>query len=95
MKIPPIYPDTPNVRDAMARTYNNIAAMDQVGRYGKIKELEDAGVLDQHRRHLLVSDHGVGLPRGKRSCYDTGLRVPLIVRYPDGKDAGTRSFSAW
>lgn len=87
--IPPIYSDTENVRDAMARTYNNIAAMDKwVGQ--KIKELEDAGELD-NTVIIYWSDHGVGLPRGKRSCYDTGLRVPVIVRYPDGKDAGTRS----
>jgi len=88
LTIPPIYPDTPNVRDAMARTYNNIAAMDKwVGQ--KMKELEDAGVLD-NTVVIYWSDHGVGLPRGKRSCYNTGLRVPVIVRYPDGKDAGTR-----
>jgi N-sulfoglucosamine sulfohydrolase len=39
---------------------------------------------------MFFSDHGVGLPRGKRSCFDTGLRVPLVVRYPDGKNAGSR-----
>ncbi|MFK7788574.1 MAG: sulfatase [Phycisphaeraceae bacterium] len=88
VSIPPIYPDTPAVRDAMSKTYNNIAAMDKwVGQ--KIKELEDAGQLD-NTVVIFWSDHGVGLPRGKRSCFDTGLRVPLIVRYPDGKDAGTR-----
>jgi len=91
--IPPMYPDTPAVRQAMADTYNNIARMDQwVGRM--MKELEDAGELD-NTVVIFFSDHGVGLPRGKRSCFDTGLRVPLIVRYPDGhpqaKHAGTRS----
>lgn len=87
--VPPIYPDTSAVRDAMSRTYNNIARMDRwVGE--KIKELEDADLLDS-TVIVFYSDHGVGLPRGKRSCFDTGLRVPLIVRYPDGKDAGTRN----
>ena len=86
--LPPFYPDTANVRDAVARTYNNIAEMDKwVGE--KMEELEDAGQLD-NTVVIFWSDHGVGLPRGKRSCFDTGLRVPLIVRYPDGKDAGTR-----
>lgn len=84
--VPPIYPDTPAVRDALARTYNNIAAMDKwVGE--RLNELEEAGLLD-NTVVIFFSDHGVGLPRGKRSCYDTGTRVPLIVRYPDGKDAG-------
>lgn len=86
--LPPFYPDTPNVRDAVARTYNNIAEMDRwVGE--RIQELEDAKLLDS-TIIMFFSDHGVGLPRGKRSCFDTGLRVPLIVRYPDGKNAGSR-----
>ncbi len=86
--LPPFYPDTPHVRDAVARTYNNIAAMDRwVG--DRIQELNDADLLDT-TIVMFFSDHGVGLPRGKRSCFDTGLRVPLIVRYPDGNAAGSR-----
>ncbi len=86
VSVPPIYPDTANVRAAMARTYDNIAAMDRwVGK--KLKELEKSGLLDS-TIVMFYSDHGVGLPRGKRSCYDTGTRVPLIVRYPDQARAG-------
>lgn len=84
--VPPIYPDTPNVRAAMKRTYDNIAAMDRwVGK--KLAELERAGLLDS-TIVMFYSDHGVGLPRGKRSCYDTGTRVPLMVRFPDGARGG-------
>jgi len=87
--VPPIYPDTPAVRDAMARTYNNIARMDQwVGKM--MKELEEAGELD-NTVVIFWSDHGVGLPRGKRSCYDTGLRVPVIVRHPERGQLGKRA----
>lgn len=86
--LPPFYPDTPHVRDAVARTYNNIAAMDRwVGE--RMQELEAAHLLD-NTIVMFFSDHGVGLPRGKRSCFDTGLRVPLMVRFPDGNQAGTR-----
>jgi N-sulfoglucosamine sulfohydrolase len=85
--IPPFYPDTPDVRDALARTYNNIAAMDAwVGQ--RLAELEDADLLD-NTIVFFFSDHGVGLPRGKRDLYDTGVRVPLLVRFPDGHGAGT------
>ena len=87
--LPPFYPDTAHVRDAVARTYNNISEMDGwVGK--KLKELEQAG-LTESTVVIFFSDHGVGLPRGKRSCFDTGTRVPLIVRYPNGQDAGTRN----
>ena len=85
--VPPIYPDTANVRQAMARTYDNIAAMDQwVGE--QLAELEQAGLLES-TIVMFYSDHGVGLPRGKRSCYDTGLKVPLLVRFPGKRLAGT------
>lgn len=85
--LPPFYPDTDNVRDAVARTYNNIAAMDRwVGK--QLDALEEAGLLG-NTIVVFFSDHGVGLPRGKRSCYDTGTRVPLLIRFPDGHAAGT------
>jgi N-sulfoglucosamine sulfohydrolase len=85
--VPPIYPDTPTVRAALARTYDNIAAMDAwVGE--RLAELEEAG-LASSTVVFFFSDHGVGLPRGKRSPYDLGTRVPLLVRFPDGQGAGT------
>ena len=80
--IPPIYPDTPAVRDAMARTYNNIAAMDRwVGE--RLRELEESGEAER-TVVFFFSDHGVGLPRGKRSVYGTGTRIPLLIRLPPG-----------
>ncbi len=86
LAIPPLYPDTLAVRDALARTYDNIARMDGwVGK--KLAELEEAGLADS-TVVFFYSDHGVGLPRGKRSPYDLGTRVPLLVRYPDGRRAG-------
>jgi len=85
--IPPLYPDTPAVRDALVRTYNNIAAMDEwVGK--QLAELESAGLTDS-TVVFFYSDHGVGLPRGKRSPYDLGVRVPLLVRFPDGRGASS------
>ncbi|MGB7158324.1 MAG: sulfatase [Tepidisphaeraceae bacterium] len=87
VKVPPYYPDTPAVRQTLAQTYNNIVAMDRwVGE--RLAELEKDGLLDS-TVVMFFSDHGVGLPRGKRNVYDSGLRVPLIVRLPDGKGAGT------
>ena len=78
--IPPYLPDTPTTRADIARTYDNIAAMDaQVGRI--LDELEADGLLET-TVIMFFSDHGVGLPRGKRCVYDSGTRVPLIIRWP-------------
>lgn len=84
--VPPLYPDTPAVREALSRTYNNIARMDAwVGE--KLAELDEAGLADK-TWVFFFSDHGVGLPRGKRSPYDLGTHVPLLVRAPDRARAG-------
>ncbi len=87
VKIPPIYPDTKIVRNDIARNYSNIVRMDEM--VGKLlKELEEDGLLDK-TIIFFYSDHGSGLPFYKRELYDRGLRVPLIVRYPDKAMAGT------
>ena len=38
---------------------------------------------------FLWSDHGEGLPRGKRWPYDAGIRIPLIVRWNGEVSAGS------
>ncbi|UCF35879.1 MAG: sulfatase-like hydrolase/transferase [Acidobacteriota bacterium] len=79
--LPPYYPDTPVVREDWGRYYDVISAMDRwVGE--RVQELEEAGLAD---RTIVIfwSDHGVGLPRAKRWLYDSGIRVPLVVRIPE------------
>ncbi len=80
LQVPPYYPDTPAVRDELARIYDNIADMDgQVGEL--LKQLQDDGLADS-TIVFFWSDHGDGVPRAKRSLYDSGLRVPLMIRWP-------------
>jgi len=79
LTIPPFHPDTPEVRRDWARYHELITAMDYwVG--DMLAELEAAGLADD-TIVFFYSDHGVGLPRGKRWLYDTGMRVPLLVRF--------------
>ena len=79
--LPPYYPDTEDVRTLWARYYNIITAMDrQVGEI--LKQLDDDD-LAEHTIVIFYSDHGAGLPRHKRWLFDSGLKVPLIVRVPD------------
>ena len=78
--VPPYYPDTPLVREELARMYDNIADLD--GQVAEIlKQLEDDGLAD-NTIVFYWSDHGDGVPRAKRSLYDSGLRVPLMIRWP-------------
>lgn len=85
--VPPYYPDTPIVRADIARQYDNVQVMDAwVGE--RMEELRRAGVLE-NTIIIWTTDHGDGLPRSKRSLYDSGLHVPAIIRFPDGRGAGT------
>lgn len=85
--VPPYLPDTAEVRRDIATHYDNIASADDV--LGELyTRLQSEGLLENSI--LIVStDHGDGLPRMKRSLYDSGLRVPMVVRYPDVWGAGT------
>jgi uncharacterized sulfatase len=77
--IPPFHPDTPEVRRDWARHFDTITAMDKwVGNF--LADLEADGLTDD-TIVFFFSDHGVGLPRGKRWLYDTGMQVPLLVRF--------------
>lgn len=79
--VPPYYPDTPVVRETLARHYDNIAEMDR--RVGEIlSQLEEDGLAEE-TLVFFWTDHGDGLPRAKRWLYDAGLHVPLIVRTPE------------
>lgn len=81
MQIPPLYPDTVAVRQDFARLYDLIHVMDR--RVGEIlRELSDSGLAEQ-TVVMFWSDHGDSFPRAKRWIYDTGTRVPLLIRIPE------------
>ncbi len=86
--VPPYLPDNVIGQRDVRRMYSNILEMDhQVGQM--IKELEDAGLMDST---IIVwyTDHGGPLPRQKRLLHDSGLKVPMIIRFPGKIGAGTR-----
>lgn len=85
--VPPYYPDHPDIRADIAQHYNNIFVMDQM--VGKLlRQLEEDGLAD-NTIVIWTTDHGDGLPRGKREIYDSGIKVPLMVHWPTSlKPAG-------
>jgi N-sulfoglucosamine sulfohydrolase len=81
VQVPPYYPDTRPVREELARHYDNIAEMDRA--VGEIlRQLQEDG-LAENTIVFFWSDHGDGLPRAKRSLYDSGMHSILMVRWPD------------
>jgi len=80
--VPAYLPDTPEVRRDIARNLDMLASQDhQVGQC--LAALEQSGMAD-HTVVIYTSDHGRGLPREKRWCYDAGVHLPLVIRMPPG-----------
>lgn len=85
--LPPYYPDTPVARANWARYYDAWTEVD-----GQIADLLvelDRDGLAANTVVFFASDHGRGFPRAKRWAYDSGIRVPLIVRWPGHLTAGS------
>ncbi len=81
MSIPPYHPRTPEMEHDWAQYYDYIERMDAwVGE--QLKELEENGLLE-NTIVFYYADHGGILGRSKRYIYESGTRIPLIVRIPD------------
>lgn len=78
--VPPYLPDHPEIRKEIARYYEEISRFDaHVGRI--LEALERQGELDR-TCVVYLSDNGMPFPRAKTTLYDSGIRTPLLVRYP-------------
>jgi N-sulfoglucosamine sulfohydrolase len=80
--IPPYYPDHPVTRRDWAQYLDAASELDR--KVGLIlRQLETDG-LAANTVVVFFGDNGQAHVRGKQFCYDSGLRVPLIIRWPRG-----------
>jgi len=89
VNVPPYYPDTEIVRRNLAKSYDNTAKLDSMVA-SMLAELEREGEAD-NTIVFFWGDHGDGLPRAKRWLYDSGLNIPLIIKWPGNVKPGTVS----
>ena len=84
--VPGCFPDDKVIRNDIADYYVEVQRFDAL--VGKaIQLLEKSGQLE-NTIIVMTSDHGMPFPRCKSNLYDTGARVPLVIRY--GKFPGDR-----
>lgn len=89
VRVPKYLPDTPEVREDIARYYDALYLQDK--KIGEVLDaLERSGMKDE-TVVIYMSDHGRGLIREKRWCYSAGINLPLIIRYPGKFEPGSRS----
>lgn len=86
--VPVTHVDTPRTREARARYYAAVGKMD-----AELGDVFDAAreVLGTNHFFLTTSDHGAQWPFGKWSCYDDGVRTPMIAVWPDRIRPGART----
>ncbi len=85
--LPPYYPDDPQLREDWAQYLNSWVYVDN--EMGKLFErLEAEGIADS-TVVFFWTDHGISHLRGKQFLYEEGIRVPMIVKFPHHKRAGT------
>jgi len=78
--IPPYYPDHPVTREDWAKYLDAATELDR--KCGLILNQLEADGLADSMLVIFTSDHGQSHVRAKQFCYDSGLRVPLIIRWP-------------
>lgn len=80
IRLPACFPEGDVARNDVADYYWHVKRFDRlVG--DALAALEERGELD-NTLIVVTSDHGMPFPRGKGNLYDTGTRVPLVVRWP-------------
>lgn len=81
VKLFPYFPDTPTFRYTHARYCDRMKVIDEsVGKL--VGQLQVDGLLED-TFIFYFGDHGGVLPRSKGFIYESGLRVPLVVRIPE------------
>ncbi len=86
VKLASYYPDSPIARDEYANYLDAIHLSD--GYVGQLLARLERDGLAENTVVVMSSDHGP-LFRGKQFVYDGGIHIPLMVRFPDGRGAGT------
>jgi arylsulfatase A-like enzyme len=80
VRVPPYWPDSPQVRGDILDYYFEVQRFDrEVGEL--LALLEQAGRLD-NTLVVISADNGRPFPRSKANLYDAGTRQPLAVRWP-------------
>lgn len=79
--IPPYMVDTPGTREDLANYYHEVSRFDHF--VGLVTaELAEQGVLE-NTLIVVASDNGRPFPRAKSRLYDSGIKTPWVVHYPE------------
>lgn len=72
--------DPPAMREMVADYYNSISRLDTL--VGDLLDVLQRSGKAEDTLVIYIGDHGADMLRSKRTCYEGGLRIPMIVRWP-------------
>jgi arylsulfatase A-like enzyme len=78
--IPPYYPDHPVTREDWAKYLDEATELDR--KIGLVLQSLEKDGLAENTVVVFFGDNGQSHVRGKQFCYEEGLLVPLIIRWP-------------
>lgn len=78
--LPPYYADHPTIRADYASYLDSARALDR--KIAMILDLLERDGLAGNTIVIFMGDNGEAHIRGKQFCYEEGLRVPMIIRWP-------------
>ncbi|MEX0290332.1 MAG: sulfatase [Flavobacteriaceae bacterium] len=82
LSVPPYFPDNEEIRHDLAVNYSNLIRLDsQLGEI--LNQLREDGLYD-NSIIFFYGDHGGPFPRHKRALYETGIKVPMMVKFVNG-----------
>ncbi len=86
--VPPYLPDVPEVREDLALYYDEITRIDlHIGQV--LAALEQQG-LAENTLVVFMSDNGRAFPRCKTTVHSSGVKTPLLMRWPGKIPAGSQ-----
>lgn len=68
------------LREMVADYYNCISRLDSL--VGDLLAVLEASGKTHNTIVIYLGDHGADMLRGKRTCFEGGLRIPLLIRWP-------------
>jgi arylsulfatase A-like enzyme len=80
VELPPWTPDHPIAREDWAKYLDSATELDR--KVGLVLQQLEADGLSDNTVVVFFGDNGQAHVRGKQFCYDSGLHVPMIIRWP-------------
>jgi len=80
--------DPPAMREMIADYYNSLSRLDTL--VGDLLAALQRSGKAENTIVVYLGDHGADMLRGKRTCYEGGVRVPLLLRWPGHVKPQTR-----